>query len=96
MQSENLNIPVQKNKYQHKNIYFSQGSITRSVYLVLGWVVSQPFCVDKLNPATLISVPATIPIYLIDQVSSSQRRAERRNGKFKKTMKTRNILISIR
>ena len=23
MQSENLNIPVQKNKYQHKNIYFS-------------------------------------------------------------------------
>ena len=51
---------------------------------------------DKLNPAGLISVRATLPIYLIDQVSSLQRRAERRNGKFKKIMKTRNILISIR
>ena len=39
---------------------------------------------DKLNPARLISVRATLPIYLIDQVSSLQRRAERRNGKFKK------------
>ena len=40
---------------------------------------------DKLNPAGLISVRATLPIYLIDQVSSLQRRhAERRNGKFKK------------
>ena len=47
-------------------------------------VVSQPFCVDQLNPAGLISVRATLPIYLIDQVSSLQRRAERRNGKFKK------------
>ena len=46
-------------------------------------VVSQPFCVDKLNPAGLISVRATLPIYLIDQVSSLQRRAERRDGKFK-------------
>ena len=61
----------------------SQESITRSVYLVLG-VVCQPFCVDKLNPAELISVRAKLPIYLIDQVSSLQRRAERRNGKFKK------------
>ena len=58
--------------------------------------MSQPFCADKLNPAGLISVRATLPIYLIDQVSSLQRRAERRNGKFKKIMKTRNILISIR
>ena len=41
-------------------------------------VVSQPFCVDKLDPAGLISVCATLPIYLIDQVSSLQRRAERR------------------
>ena len=47
-------------------------------------MVSQPFCVDKLSPAALISVRATLPIYLIDQVSSLQRRAERRNGKFKK------------
>ena len=48
-------------------------------------VVSQPFCVvDKLNPAGLISVRATLRIYFIDQVSSLQRRAERRNGKFKK------------
>ena len=46
--------------------------------------MSQPFCVDKLNPAGLISVRATLPIYLIDQVSSLQRRAERRNGKFHK------------
>ena len=45
--------------------------------------MSQPFCVDKLNPAGLISVRATLPIYLIDQVSSLQRRAERRDGKFK-------------
>ena len=44
-------------------------------------VVSQPFCVDKLNPAGLISVHATLPIYLIDQFSSLQRRAERRDGK---------------
>ena len=51
---------------------------------------------DKLNPAGLISVRAMLPIYLIDQVSSLQCRAERRNGKFKKIMKTRNILISIR
>ena len=59
-------------------------------------VVSQPFCVDQLNPAGFISVRATLPIYLIDQVFSLQRRAERRNGKFKKIMKTRNILIFIR
>ena len=45
--------------------------------------MSQPFCVDKLNPAGLISVRATLPIYLIDQVSSLQRRAERRDSKFK-------------
>ena len=52
---------------------------------------------DKLNPAGLISVRATLPIYLIDQVSSLQRRAERRNGKLKKkTMKTRNTFIFIR
>ena len=53
---------------------------------------------DKLNPAGLISVRATLPIYLIDQVSSLQRRAERRNGRFKKIVKTRiqNIIIFIR
>ena len=51
---------------------------------------------DKLNAAELISVRAKLPIYLIDQVSSLQRRAERRNGKFKKIMKTRNILIFMR
>ena len=76
-----------------------QESITRSVYLVFQQVrvVSQPFCVDKLNPAGLISVRATLPIYLIDQVSSLQRRAERRNGKFKKIIKTSgNIVIFIR
>ena len=66
-----------------KEIVVFQESITRSVYLVFR-VVSQPFCVDKLNHAGLISVRATLPIYLIDQVSSLQRRAERRNGKFKK------------
>ena len=59
-------------------------------------VVSQPFCVDKFNPAGLISVRATLPIYLIDHVSILQRRAERRDGKFKKIMKTRNKLIFIR
>ena len=58
--------------------------------------MSQPFCVDKLNPAGLISVRATLPIYLIDQASILQRRAERRNGEFKKIMKTRNIIIFIR
>ena len=51
---------------------------------------------DKLNPAGLISVRATLPIYLIDQVSSLQRRAERRDGKFKKVTKTRNILSFVR
>ena len=79
----------------NNNDIFCQESITRSVYLGIG-VVSQPFCVDKLNPAGLISTRATLPIYLIDQVSSLQRRAERRNGKFKKIMKTRNMLIFIR
>ena len=62
-------------------------------------VVSQPFCVDKLNPAGLISVRATLPIYLIDQVSSLQRRAERRDGKLKKNNEDQNcinILIFIR
>ena len=58
--------------------------------------MSQPFCVDEFNPAGLISVRATLPIYLIDQVSSLQRRAERRNCKFKIIMKTSNILIFIR
>ena len=33
-------------------------------------VVSQLLCVDQLNPTGLISVRATLPIYLIDQVSS--------------------------
>ena len=59
-------------------------------------VVSQPFCVDKLNPAGLISVRAPLPIYLIDQASILQRRAESRDSKFKKIMKTRNILVFIR
>ena len=53
-------------------------------------VVSQLFCVDKLNPAGLISVRATLPIYLIDQVPSLQRRAERRNGKLKKNNEDQN------
>ena len=61
--------------------------------------MSQPFCVDKLNSAGLISVRATLPIYLIDQVSSLQRRAERRDGKLKKNnedQNCRNILIFIK
>ena len=58
--------------------------------------MSQPFCVYKLNPAGLISVRATLPIYLIDQASILQRRAERRDSKFKKIMKTINILVFIR
>ena len=72
-----------------------QESITRPECVSGIKVVSQPFCVDKLNPAGLISVRATLRIYLIDQVSSLQRRAERRNGKFKKIMMTRNIRIFI-
>ena len=39
-------------------------------------VVSQPFCVDQLNPAGLISVRATLPT---DQVSSLQRRVNELN-----------------
>ena len=73
----------------------NQESITRSDYLVLGWLVDR-FAWISCYPAGLISVRATLPIYLIDQVSSLQRRAERRNGKFKKIMKTRNIVIFIR
>ena len=42
-----------------------QESVTWSVYGIR--VASQPFCVDQLNPAGLISVRATLPIYFIDQ-----------------------------
>ena len=81
---------------------FGQESITRSVYLVLGWWVNR-FASDQIESRGIDFCSPHAPD-LLDRsslqqgalVSSLQRRAERQNGKFKKIMKTRNILIFIR
>ena len=46
-------------------------------------VVSQPFCVDQLNPAGLILVRATLPIYLLAALRRWLNWHERQIGEFK-------------
>ena len=55
MQYKNLNIPVQKNKYQHKNIYQFSAKIFISVQKYL-------FQYQKIyvNPKIFVSVPKYI------------------------------------
>ena len=74
---------------------YSQESITGSVYLVLGWWVNRFAWINLIPRDWFLFAPRSRSTWLIKSPACS-RRAECRNGKFKKIMKTRNILIFLR
>ena len=61
-------------------------------------IVNESSKISMLNvhAVTRSTICFRLQLELIDQVSILQRRAERRDGKFKKIMKNRHILVFIR
>ena len=99
MQSENLNIPVQKNKYQHKNIYFSTKifiSVSKNIFQSKNIYFSTKFIFQSKNIyfSTKKSFPNSIDI---SQVSDCDLPAEGKrvfqNGGFEWIFKTKQPLI---